>query len=51
MELHKWLEANCEGDRTIGILDKQTVEKWGGYRFRFENLDDLAKLAKLLGVY
>jgi len=51
VELRKWLEANCEGDWTIGILDKQTMEKWGGYRFRFENPDDLAKLAKMLGVY
>ena len=50
-ELRKWLEANCEGDWTIGIPDKQTVEKWGSYRVRFENPDDLAKLAKMLGVY
>ena len=51
MELRKWLEVNCEGDWTIGIPDKQTVEKWGSYRVRFENPDDLAKLAKMLGVY
>ena len=43
--------GNCEGDWTIGIPDKQTVEKWGSYRVRFENPDDLAKLAKMLGVY
>ena len=50
-ELRKWLEANCEGDWTIGIPDKKTVEKWGSYRVRFGNPDDLAKLAKILGVY
>jgi hypothetical protein len=27
------------------------VEKWGSYRVRFENPDDLTKLAKMLGVY
>lgn len=50
-ELRKWLEANCDGDWTIGIPDKETVEKWGNFRVRFENPDDLAKLAKMLGVY
>ena len=50
-ELRKWLEANCEGDWSIGIPDKETVSKWGNYRVRFENPGDLAKLAKMLGVY
>lgn len=50
-QLRKWMQANCEGDWTIGIPDKETVEKWGSYRVKFENPDDLAKLAKMLGVY
>ncbi len=50
-ELRKWLEANCEGEWTIGIPDKETVLKWGNYRVRFENPGDMAKLAKMLGVY
>ena len=49
-ELRKWLEANCEGEWTIGIPDKESVEKWGSYRVKFENPDDLAKLTKMLGV-
>lgn len=50
-ELRKWLEANCEGDWDINIPDMETVKKWGNYRVRFENPDDLAKLGKMLGVY
>ncbi|MCH7935993.1 MAG: hypothetical protein IH994_02745 [Proteobacteria bacterium] len=50
-ELRKWLEANCEGEWTIGIPDREAVEKWGSYRVKFENPGDLAKLAKMLGVY
>ena len=50
-ELRKWLEANCEGDWTIGIPDRETAAKWGSYRVRFDNPGDLAKLVKMLGVY
>lgn len=50
-ELQKWLEENCEGAWDIGIPDQESVEKWGSYRVRFENQDDLGKLVKMLGVY
>ncbi len=50
-ELRQWLEANCEGDWTIGIPDTETAAAWGNFRVRFERQSDLSKLVKMLGVY